>query len=170
MNFLAERMLAADAIIQLDKGLCIGALWYFTKVLPDALYRPLIFQFREMASKMTFDDDRSLQSTILDAREMTEGMMGSPFPTVNRVAPLSADTTLYLGSARVSYDDLILKSLDNTIESLHLDCPTNEQDTPMSSATLIVDPAETSDVHMASELVKLKIQADAMKMITPLRS
>ncbi|KAF5542531.1 hypothetical protein FMEXI_7505 [Fusarium mexicanum] len=168
MDFLAERILAAEAIIQLDKGLCIGALWYLTKVLPDALHRPLIFQFCEMASKMTFDDDRSLQSAILDAYEMTEGMMGSPFPAVNKVAPLSADTTLYLGSARVSYDDLILKSLDNTIESLHLDCPTNEQDTPMSSATLIADPAETSDVHMASELVKLKIQADAMKMIAPL--
>lgn len=119
---------------------------------------------------MTFEDDSSLQSAILDAYEITKGMMGSPFPTVNKLLPLSADTTLYLASARVSYDDLILKSLDNTIESLHLDCPTNEQNTPINTATLIAELAETSDVHVASELVKLKIQADAMRMIAPLRS
>ncbi|KAF4502951.1 hypothetical protein FAGAP_817 [Fusarium agapanthi] len=85
---------------------------------------------------------------------------------------LAADAIIQLdkGLSRVPYDDLILKSLDNTIESLHLGCPTNEQDTLISSATLIADPAETSDVHVASELVKLKIQADAMKMIAPLRS
>lgn len=146
------------------------ALWHLTKVFPDALCRPLIFRFCEMASRMTFEDDSSLQSAILDAYEITEGMMGSPFPTVNKVLPLSADTTLYLASARVSYDGLILKSLDNTIESFHLDCPTNEHDTPISSARLISEPAETSNVHMSSELVKNKIQAGAMKMIAPSRS
>ncbi|KAF4436258.1 hypothetical protein FACUT_6650 [Fusarium acutatum] len=170
MNSSAERISAADAIIQLDRDLCMGALRHLTQVLPDALYRPLIFLFCEMPSRMTFDDGRSLQSAILDAYEMTEGMMDSPFPTVNKVVPLSADTTLYLASARVSYDDLILKSLDYTIKSLHLDRPTNEPDTPISSAPLIASLAETSDVQMTSELVKLKIQADAMKMIAPLRS
>ncbi|KAF5651088.1 uncharacterized protein FTJAE_265 [Fusarium tjaetaba] len=170
INSVAERILTTDSIVQLNDGLCMGALWHLTEVLPDALYRPLIFQFCETASRMTFDDDRSLQAAILDAYEMTEGMMGSPFPTVHKVLPLSAETTLYLASARVSYDDLILKSLDKTIQSLHLDCPTNEQDTPIDSATLIATLAETSDVHLASELVKLKIQADAMKMVAPLRS
>ncbi|CCT62208.1 uncharacterized protein FFB20_05098 [Fusarium fujikuroi] len=170
INSFAERILTADAIIQFNKGLCMGALWHLTKVFPDALCRPLIFQFCEMASRMTFEDDSSLQSAILDAYEITEGMMGSPFPTVNKVLPLSADTTLYLASARVSYDGLILKSLDNTIESFHLDYPTNEHDTPISSARLISEPAETSNVHMSSELVKNKIQAGAMKMIAPSRS
>uniref|UniRef100_A0A0D2X8V1 Uncharacterized protein n=1 Tax=Fusarium oxysporum (strain Fo5176) TaxID=660025 RepID=A0A0D2X8V1_FUSOF len=124
MNSLAERILTTDAIIQLNKGLCEGALWHLTEVLPDALYRPLIFQFCEMASRLTFDDDTSLPSAILDA----------------------------------------------TIASLHLDYPASEQEAPISSARLGSELTETSDLQMARDLVKYKIQADAMISIAPLRS
>ncbi|KAJ9428992.1 hypothetical protein QL093DRAFT_2571734 [Fusarium oxysporum] len=137
MNSLAERILTTDAIIQLNKGLCEGALWHLTEVLPDALYRPLIFQFCEMASRLTFDDDTSLPSAILDAYEMIEGTMGNA---------------------------------DSTIASLHLDYPASEQEAPISSARLGSELTETSDLQMARDLVKYKIQADAMISIAPLRS
>jgi hypothetical protein len=96
MNFLAERMLAADAIIQPDRSLCMGALRHLTEVLLDALYRPLIILFGEMASRMTFDDDRSLQSTIVNAYLAVKRMMSSPFPKSKTTVPLSEETTLNL--------------------------------------------------------------------------
>ncbi|KAF5623351.1 hypothetical protein F52700_9973 [Fusarium sp. NRRL 52700] len=43
MNSLAGRVLTTDAIIQLDRGLRMGALTHLTEALPDAIYRPLIF-------------------------------------------------------------------------------------------------------------------------------
>ncbi|KAF5708879.1 hypothetical protein FMUND_10357 [Fusarium mundagurra] len=170
INSFAGTILTANAIVLFHRGLCMGALRHLTEVLPDALYRPLIFQFCTMASLLAIDDDEVLQSTIVNAYQAVEGMMSSPFPEAKTTVPLSADTTLYLASSRVTYNNHLIETIDDRIASLHQDCPANEQEVLVSSARLISVLAETSDVQVASELVKLKIQADAMKMIAPLRS
>ncbi|KAF5571830.1 hypothetical protein FPHYL_168 [Fusarium phyllophilum] len=154
INSFADTILTANAIVLLHRGLCMGALRHLAEVLPDALYRPLIFQFCTMASLLTIDNNEVLQSTVVNAYQAVEGMMNSPFPEAKTTVPLSADTTLYLASSRVKYNDHLIETIDDTIASLHQDCPANAQEAPVSSATLISGLAETLDVQVASKFTQ----------------
>lgn len=70
--------------------------------------------------------------------------MDSPFPAFNTVAPLNADTTLYPASARVSYNNHLIKMLDSTTASLYIYYLANEQETPASWARLNLELGEES--------------------------